>query len=221
MSLRVETPVSVSAPAPRRRRRWRWLGGLVALLVVAGLALVAAAGVQVVRAATSEDRTPTDVIVVLGAAQFWGTPSPVLESRLSHARELYDEGVAERIVTVGGKQEGDIATEAQAGRTWLVENGVPRTSVTAIRTGSDTVTSLEAVADLMAEKGWTSATIVTDPAHTARSLAIAGALGIDAHGSPTTSGDGSALTPEYLARETAGLLHVWLVGQRSIDPRLA
>jgi uncharacterized SAM-binding protein YcdF (DUF218 family) len=196
------------------------LSGLVALLALAAVSLVAAAGFQVVRAASTDDRTPTDVIVVLGAAQFWGTPSPVLESRLAHARTLYDDGVAERIVTVGGKQDGDITTEAQAGRTWLVDEGVPRSSVTAVRTGSDTVTSLAAVADLMAEQGWTSATVVTDPAHVARSVAIAGELGIDAHGSPTTSGDGSALTPEYLARETLGLLQVWLVGQRSIEPRL-
>jgi uncharacterized SAM-binding protein YcdF (DUF218 family) len=218
MSLRVEAPVSTSAPVPRRRRRW--LRGLVALVVIVGLALVASAGFQVLRSATTDDRTPTDVIVVLGAAQFWGTPSPVLEARLAHAEVLYRDGVAERIVTVGGKQDGDITTEAQAGRGWLVDNGVPRSAVTAVRTGSDTVTSLEAVADLMAEQGWSSATIVTDPAHTARSLAIARALGIDAHGSPTTSGDGSALNPEYLARETLGLLHVWLVDQRSLQPRL-
>ncbi len=190
------------------------------LVIVGGLALVAAAGWQVLRAAQTDDRTPTDVIVVLGAAQFWGTPSPVLETRLSHAQTLYDDGVAERIVTVGGKQDGDITTEAQAGRTWLVDAGVPRTSVRAVRTGSDTLTSLAAVADLMAERGWTSATIVTDPAHTARSLAIARALGIDVHGSPTGAGDGSALTVDYLTRETLALAHFWLLDRWSVEPRL-
>jgi len=210
----------VSAPAPAPRRRRRWLLRALLLLVVAALALVTAAGWQVLRAAQTDDRTPTDVIVVLGAAQFWGTPSPVLESRLSHAQTLYDDGVAERIVTVGGKQDGDITTEAQAGRTWLVDAGVPRTSVRAVRTGSDTITSLAAVADLMAERGWTSATVVTDPAHTARSLAIAGALGIDAHGSPTAVGDGSALTVDYLTRETLALAHFWLLDRWSVEPRL-
>ena len=95
-----------------------------------------------------------------------------------------------------------------------------RTSVRAVRTGSDTITSLAAVADLMAERGWTSATIVTDPAHTARSLAIARALGIDAHGSPTAVGDGSALTVDYLTRETLALAHFWLLDRWSVDPRL-
>ena len=70
----------------------------------------------------------------------------------------------------------------------------------------------------MAERGWTSATIVTDPAHEARSLAMARALGIDAHGSPTRRGSGSSLTAEYVARETGGLLDFWLVERRGVEP---
>ena len=87
--------------------------------------------------------------------------------------------------------------------------------------GSDTLGSLTAVAQLMARKGWTSATIVTDPAHLARSLAIARALGIDAHGSPTSSGSGSSITIDYVGRETAGLLWFWLAEHRRVDQIVA
>lgn len=188
--------------------------GLLAVAIVApGLALG-----RVLQAAAYDDTRPTDAIVVLGAAQFWGRPSPVLEARLDHAKALFAADVAPRIITVGGKQPRDITTEAQAGKDWLVEAGVPRKGISAVPTGSDTVTSLTAVAALMAERGWTSATIVTDPAHVARSLAIAGALGIEAHGSPTSAGDGSSLTLDYVVRETGGLLWFWLVGRRDVTP---
>lgn len=202
---------------PRRRSRLRAVVGIVvsAILVALVVLPLAAAG-SVVWHARQDDRTPTDAVVVLGAAQFWGRPSPVLEARLSHALELYGEDVAPRIITVGGKQPLDNTTEAQAGKDWLVANGVERGRVVAVRTGADTLSSLTAVAERMAERGWTSATIVTDPAHEARSLAIARALGIDAHGSPTASGDGSSLTLDYLARETAGLLWFWLVQRRDV-----
>jgi uncharacterized SAM-binding protein YcdF (DUF218 family) len=208
-------PVAPPRRRPRGRALARWV--LVAVLaVLIGLPLLAAGTVVV--ESQRDDTTGTDAIVVLGAAQFWGTPSPVLEARLAHASDLYADGVAKRVVTVGCKQPGDITTEAAAGKAWLVDDGVPRNRVVAVTTGSDTVESLEAVAAEMADRGWTSATIVSDPAHMARSLAIARALGIEAHGSPTAEGAGSSLTFEYVARETAGLLHFWLVGRRDLEP---
>jgi uncharacterized SAM-binding protein YcdF (DUF218 family) len=185
--------------------------GLVLLVVVPLLAVG-----RVLQAATTDDRTPTDAVVVLGAAQFWGRPSPVLEARLGQARELFADDVAPRIITVGGKQDGDNTTEAQAGKQWLVDAGVPVARVRALPTGRDTLSSLTAVAELMAERGWTSATIVTDPAHEARSLAMARALGIDAHGSPSQSGDGSRLTVDYVLREAAGLLWFWVSERRDV-----
>jgi len=210
--------VAVAVP-PRRRPLWRrvlvWC--LVTVLAVA-LLLPLAAAVRVVTAARDDDRTPADIVVVLGAAQFNGRPSPVLEARLAHADDLYREGVAPRVVTVGANQPGDRTTEAAVGADWLIRAGVPRTDVTAVPVGHDTLSSLTAVAHLMADQGWTSATLVTDPAHEARSLAMARALGITAHGSPTQVGSGSNLTVEYVVRETEGLLYFWLVERRTITP---
>lgn len=216
MTATVETETrtgSVRRRSPvRRALRWAVVLVLVAVLVVP----LALAGL-VVATARHDDRTPTDTLVVLGAAQFNGRPSPVLEARLQHARELYDGGVAPRIVTVGGNQPGDVTTEAQSGKDWLVAAGAPSSAVTAVAEGSDTLSSLTSVARLMATKGWTSATIVTDPVHLARSLAIARALGIEAHGSPTSSGSGSSITVDYVTRETVGLLWFWLAEHRRVS----
>jgi uncharacterized SAM-binding protein YcdF (DUF218 family) len=208
-----------SGQAPSRvRRTVLWLLAAVLLTVVA---VPLAAAAVVVVTARQDDRTSTDAVVVLGAAQFNGRPSPVLEARLAHARALYADLVAPRIVTVGGNQPGDVTTEGQAGKDWLVAAGTPQQAITAVPTGNDTLTSLTAVARLMAAQGWSSATIVTDPAHVARSLAIARALGIDAHGSPTSSGSGSSLTADYVVRETAGLLWFWGTERRRVETIVA
>lgn len=220
MTVTAELSAPRTVPA-RRRGALRWTGRLALLLVtVAVLAPVLTAG-YVYAVARQDDRTPTDVVIVLGAAQYWSRPSPVLEARLAHARTLLDEGVAPQVVTVGGKQPGDVTTEAQAGRRWLVAQGVPAAQVTAVPTGSDTVSSLTAAAELMRQRGWSSATLVTDPAHEARSLAIARALGIAARTSPTQQGPGSSLTFDYVAREAAGLLQFWLLDRGSVPQVVA
>ncbi len=191
----------------------RFVGLVVAAVLVAIVVVPAFALATVLLTARNQDATHTDTLVVLGAAQFWGHPSPVLEARLDHARVLYDGKVSAHIITVGGKQPHDKTTEGQAGKDWLIKAGVPAAAIRAVPVGSDTLNSLTAVAKVMAARGWTSATIVTDPTHQARSLAIARALGIDAHGAPTTEGSGSSVTIDYVIRETGGLLWFWL-GQR-------
>ena len=174
------------------------------MVVVVSLLLLApaAALARVVTASRSTDLVHTDVIVVLGA-------------------HLHAEGVAPVVITVGGKQPGDRTTEAEAGRQSLIASGVPSSQVIAVPVGRDTMTSMTAVAHVMAAHGWTSATIVTDPAHEARSLAMARALGIDAHGAPTLAGPGSGLTFDYLVRETGGLLWFWLAERRGVPTVVA
>ena len=204
------SPGATRQPPPRRRIRRGW-GGAVALIVAMIVLLVVAvpfaAAYHVYATAAVHTTTPTDAIVVLGAAQYDGKPSPVLENRLGHAQDLLAAGVAPRIITVGGNQPGDSFTEGEAGAIFLANAGVPADKVVAVGVGTDTLTSLEAVAQKMKDNGWTSVTIVTDPAHVARSEAIATTLGITARGNPTSTGDGSLVTSEYVARETAGYLY--------------
>lgn len=222
------TDATAGGPVPVVARRHRgkppagW--GLGIAMVIAALALLAvivpfAAAYRVHAAAGQRSTAPSDVIVVLGAAQFDGTPSPVFRNRLDHARSLYESGVGKRIITVGGNQPGDRFTEAGSGRDYLIGLGVPPADIVAVDQGNDTLQSMTGVAEKMAAEGWRSATIVSDPVHLARSQAIAARLGIDARGNGTTSGDGSAITPEYLARETVGYLYFEGIQEWSV-PRL-
>ena len=188
-------------------------------LVVAPILIMVGAVKYVSAAADTHDATPTDAIVVLGAAQYDGRPSPVLEARLQHAKRLVDAGVADRVITVGGKQTGDRFTEAEVGKSWLVDAGLSDEQVYAVPEGRNTIDSLTAVASLAAANQWSSVTIDSDPAHMARSVAIARRLGFDAHPNPNPDGDGSQVTDEYLMRETTGYLLFQLHDQWSV-PRL-
>jgi uncharacterized SAM-binding protein YcdF (DUF218 family) len=202
---------SPSRPArSRRRRARRRFAAVVTMAMAAALALPAASVADVYRWASTDDRTASDAIVVLGAAQYQGAPSPVLANRLAHAHDLVEAGVSDTIITVGGFQPGDVTSEAQTGKEELVAEGLRRRQVIAIPFGENTAESLEAVAAVAASQGLRSVTIVTDPAHAARAHALARRYGLEARVSPTRSGPGTALTGEYLLRESAGLISVWL-----------
>ena len=135
-----------------------------------------------------DDRTPADAIVVLGAAQYNGVPTPVFQARLEHAALLYDEGVAPQIITVGGGQPGDLYTEAGSGRAYLTRLGVPPEAVLAVETGTNTEGSLDAVAQTVRDQGGQSVVLVSDPTHSYRSRMMARDAGLDAWTSPTRHG---------------------------------
>jgi uncharacterized SAM-binding protein YcdF (DUF218 family) len=183
---------------------------LVVAVAAVTVAVPAGALADVVRWAGVDDRTPTDAVVVLGAAQYQGTPSPVLANRLAHALELVEAGVSERVITVGGFKPGDITSEAQAGKEELVAEGMRRAQVIALPFGGNTEESMKAVAAIVKSEGLDSVTLVTDPAHSARARALAEQFGLDARVSSTEDGPGTTLTGEYLLRESAGLITVWL-----------
>jgi vancomycin permeability regulator SanA len=197
----------------RRRGRRGWWPLRVLLMVLALFLLVpfAVAG-RVWYAARQDDHPKSDAIIVLGAAQYNGRPSPTLQWRLVHALKLYNQGVAPAIVTVGGKRPGDNYTEAAAGRRWLTDHGVPGSRVVAVSAGYDTLTSLEAVGHRYRQLKWHSGVIVTDPWHSLRSRTMAADNGIEAAVSPTRSGP-SVQTRDtqfhYIVRETGGYL--WYV----------
>lgn len=201
---------SPSAPARASRRRTRhWVFIVAGTLVLSILAVPLAAMFSVLRWAKVDDRTHTDAIVVLGTAQYQGVPSPVLANRLAHAKELLSDGAADHIITVGGFRFGDISSEAVVGKEELVAEGLRRDQVIAIPFGTDTRDSLEAVATVAAEQGIHSITLVSDPAHMARSRSIAKSLGLDAHVSPTQHGPGTQMPSQYIVRESVGLLDLW------------
>lgn len=196
--------------------RARRLVALVLLVVLAGVLLVGGTAVRVWAVARGDSRPPSDVIVVLGASQYDGRPSSVFEARLEHARELFQEGIAPRVVTVGAGAAGDRTTEAEAGAAYLQARGVPATL--AVPQGSDTLQSLQALRAEMDRRDWSSAVLVTDPWHALRARRMADDLGIDAASSPTRRGPSvrsRGTQARYIARETAAYLYYRVFGRSS------
>lgn len=187
---------------------------LISALVVVGTAF------RIWYVARGDDRAHADVIVVLGAAQYNGEPSPIFEARLEHARVLYQQGVAKRVVTIGGKQAADKHTEGEAGAAWLRQHGVPKSATIAVGKGIDTLTSLQAFAEVAEERRFTSGVIVSDPWHSLRARTMAKDLGVEAWTSPTHSGP-IVQTREtqlrYIWRETKALLYYRFVKARASD----
>ncbi|MFL5777040.1 MAG: YdcF family protein [Chloroflexota bacterium] len=132
-----------------------------------------------------DDGRPADAIVVLGAAQYNGVPSPIYRARLDHAVDLFDEGLAPALIVTGGKLPGDRSTEAEAGRRYAVRHGVPAEAIIVEDTGRTTLESLRTVGAMLRDRGLHSAVFVSDRTHMLRVLRIARDQGIDAFGSPT------------------------------------
>jgi uncharacterized SAM-binding protein YcdF (DUF218 family) len=189
------------------------------VFVVVVVLVVGVTAFRVWHTGRSEHHPRSDAIVVLGASQFDGRPSAVFRARLDHALTLFKNGIAPVVVTVGGARPGDRFSEATAGRNYLVSNGVPRSQVTPVPVGSDTLTSLRAAADLLKNHGWRRAVLVTDPWHELRSRRIAEDLGIDAATSPARTGPAvhtRGTEIHYVARETMAFLY-YRMFHRSFD----
>lgn len=192
---------------------FRWARRLVSALVLLVLLVLVGTAGAVWWTARQDARPDSDAIVVLGAAQFDGRPSSVFKARLQHARELYEEGVAPRVITVGGGREGDRTTEAEAGAAFLRDRDV---EVVAVAEGRNTLQSMRAVEELMAEQGWETAVLVTDPWHALRTRTMARDSGIDAESSPTRTGPSvrtRGTQVRYIARETLAFLYYKLLGK--------
>jgi uncharacterized SAM-binding protein YcdF (DUF218 family) len=153
---------------------------IVAVALVLLLAYPAWLGWQIWLQSRIDENRPADAIVVLGAAQYDGDPSPIFEARLRHAAFLYNEGLSQTIVVTGGKQEGDRFTEAEAGEMYLVEQqGLPAERIIGEDQGRSTLESLRGVWDLADDQGIESVLLVSDPMHSERIKRIAHDLGFE------------------------------------------
>jgi uncharacterized SAM-binding protein YcdF (DUF218 family) len=189
------------------------------LLVVAFLcvAAIAFAGITVWRAAHHDgaaDHDRADAIIVLGAAQYNGVPSPLFQGRLDHAALLWDQGRAGLVITVGSKQLGDRHTEAEAGADYLIEQGVPADDVVPIDIGHTTYQSLQAATNEMQRRGLRTAFLVSDPWHNARITAMANDLGVEGYASATwtSAAESEQSRAEGYVRETFAYLYYRIFG---------
>jgi uncharacterized SAM-binding protein YcdF (DUF218 family) len=166
---------------------------------LAVLVLGAAVSWRIWDVGTRDERVRAEAIVVMGAAQYDGRPSPVFAARLDHAIDLFHAGLAPRLVVTGGKAEGDRTTEAATARRYALERGVPETAILVEDASRTTLDSIRGVAALLHGQGLRQAVLVSDPTHMLRVLQMAGDAGLEAHGSATRSGPVEA-HPEALVR---------------------
>lgn len=164
-------------------RLLRWLGSLLLVAVFAWACLL----VAVFAFGRRDEARPADAIIVLGAAQYDGRPSPVLKARLDHAIDLYRRDVAGTLILTGGVGVGDTVSEAEVGRRYAVRQGVPRARIVVEAAGLSTEQSMTTVRGLMEERGLETAVLVSDPFHMLRLRIMAAGLGIRAYSSPTRS----------------------------------
>jgi uncharacterized SAM-binding protein YcdF (DUF218 family) len=172
----------------RRRRRWKIARRSILAVVVLAVGYYSISLVQVYRTGRSDQASaaqPVDAIVVLGAAQYDGQPSPQLAARLDHVVTLFEDGAAPLVVATGGKQPSDRFTEAESSAQYLVERGIPSAAILMESSGRTTVESMAATADLLEQRGLDRVLIVTDPYHALRSRLIAQDAGLTAYVSPT------------------------------------
>lgn len=195
-----------------RRSVLRWAVRLAALLVAIVVVYVGVTAVQVVMASRADQREPADAIVVLGAAQYDGRPSPALQRRLDHALALYQEGVASQIVLTGSKQPDDRFTEAFAGYKYLIEAGVPESDLRLVDDGSSTYESLAAAQRVLRDEGEDRVILVSDRFHNRRLQSISSELGLEAQVS-STGGDPSV---RQIANETARVAVGQVLGYRRL-----
>ena len=167
--------------------------GIVAVMAVVAFAIaVAYVSAEVARQAKIDEARSADVILVLGAAEYRGRPSPVLRARLDHALELYHRGLAPHILTTGGAGGDPVYTEGGVGQLYLVTRGVPSEAIIVEREGESTVYSIAAAAEIMRRMGLKSCIVVSDGYHIFRVKKMLESRGITAYGSPwsTRSADG-------------------------------
>jgi len=182
---------------------------VVAAVVVAYLAVTA---VQVWLTGRRYEPRPAAAIVVMGAAQYDGVPSPDLAARLNQAVALWRERYATDIMVTGSKERGDRFTEAQASSRYLMAEGVPDRDIFRAG-GSDSWANLSLAAPVLLSRGDGTVLIVTDPFHEARSLAIATDVGFRAYPTPAQHSPirGASAIP-YYAKETVGVAVGRIIG---------
>lgn len=163
-----------------------------------------------------EEARPADAIVVFGAAEYNGRPSPVFKARLDHAFELEERGLAPLVITTGGRGGDPLFSEAGVGRDYLIQQGMDAKRIVVESRSQTTFESVQAAADLLRERGATSCVAVSDGFHLYRVQLMLSHLGFEAYGSPAPSSPierDPYLRTLHSLRETA-VTTLWYLGLR-------
>jgi uncharacterized SAM-binding protein YcdF (DUF218 family) len=186
-----------------------WLLFIAALAACAELYAIAR---HIERQSTVDEAKPADVILVLGAAEYRGRPSPVLTARLNHALWLYHEGLAPRILTTGGKGGDPSFTEGEVARAYLTEHNVPSEAILVESQGDSTVYSTAAAAEIMRRMNLTSCIVVSDGYHIYRVKKMLQFQGMNVYGSPRPSASRDDWREQWNYFRQAVAYALWRVG---------
>ncbi len=198
----------------RSRRR----GEAVLVLIIPGIVLFGFLGLclWIREQGQREELVLADAIVVLGAAQWNGRPSPVLQARLDRAIDLYRQGYAPLLVLTGGSIAGDPFSEASVSRDYARVRGIPEEAILVEEESRSTVENLQGAWQLLSPHRAYSILLVSDPFHMARALVIARDLGFQAHPAPAHESPITRHPLEetfYIMREAGALLMYWVLGK--------
>jgi uncharacterized SAM-binding protein YcdF (DUF218 family) len=170
--------------------------------------------VRIERQSTRDEARPADVIIVMGAAEYRGHPSPVLKLRLEHAVQLYERNLAPYIMTTGGPGGDPSFTEGGVGRSYLIDRGVPAEAIIVENEGETTAYSLTAASEILRRMGLHSCIIVSDGYHIFRAKKILQQEGFYAYGSPREPGDTAPLKTWWRCFRQAFGYGMWKIGVR-------
>ena len=182
---------------------------LLAAILAAGVGAVA---LDIRRQSETDEVRPADVIVVLGAAEYRGRPSPVLQARLNHALFLYLQKMAPRILTTGGAGGDPSFTEGDVGRAYLSQRGVPSEAILVEDEGSSTVESTAAAAEIMQRMNLKSCIVVSDGYHIYRVKKMLESHGVEVYGSPRPTEPRAGWRQQWLYVRQAIAYELWRVG---------
>lgn len=170
--------------AAKRRQRTLWLLWAVALAVAVVAVFLGITSIQIVRESGLQEVHPSGAIVVFGAAQYAGRPSPVFRARLDHAYDLFQRGVAPVVITTGGSGDDPTFSEGGVGHDYLMHRGIPEPRLIAETQGSDTASSAERVAVIMRTNRMRSCVAVSDAYHVFRIRKLLEHEGVRAYVAP-------------------------------------
>jgi uncharacterized SAM-binding protein YcdF (DUF218 family) len=203
-----ELDSNVEIIAHMRKLLWRG-AALLALLIVLYLGSIVA---SIHRQSEIDEARPADVILVLGAAEYRGKPSPVLRARLDHALALYKRNLAPRILTTGGAGGDPVFTEGEVGRDYLVRHGVPSEAIILEAESESTMHSTAAAAEIMRRMNLKSCIVVSDGYHIFRVKKMLEFRGLDVYGSPRRAEPKGTWRERWLfLRQAIGYM-LWQVG---------
>lgn len=190
----------------------RILWGGLALAAVSLLGWLVYTAREIKLQSTVDEARPADVIVVLGAAEYRGRPSPVLEARLNHALYLYLQHMAPLILTTGGAGGDPDYTEGDVGRAYLSRRGVPSESILVEPEGENTAHSIAAVAEIMRRRNLRSCIVVSDGYHIFRVKKMLEFKGLEVYGSPRPSVPKPGFGEDWLYFRQAVAYGLWMIG---------